>query len=85
MRFENFAFCGRARRENPRKTSLRYFVELVNRRTSLHVFPVPPPARKSPGSRTRRYPLAQKLRKPVGVMASNDDRAQVLDFVVAWA
>lgn len=82
---KNFAFCGRPRGENPPQ-DLRcdYYVELVEQGGRVcDVFPCP-------GVRARKWSWEQeqeeiarwltKLRKPVGVMASNDDRGhQVLD------
>ncbi len=81
----NFAFCGSPRGENPPQ-DLRcdYFVELVERGgQKCEVF-------LGQTTRGRRYSWEQeqekiaawikRLRKPVGVMASNDDRGhQVLD------
>jgi LacI family transcriptional regulator len=82
---KNFAFCGRPRGENPPQ-DLRcdYFVECVE--TSGRPCEVIPAS----GSHRRKYSWEQEqeslarwlkhLRKPVGVMASNDDRGhQVLD------
>ena len=82
---KNFAFCGRPRGENPPQ-DLRcdYFVELVELGGQVcDVFP-------GPSVRARKFSWEQeqeeiarwlkKLRKPVGVMSSNDDRGhQVLD------
>jgi len=82
---KNFAFCGSPRGENPPQ-DLRcdYFVELVERGgQSCEVFP---------GASSRKQKLSweqeqeriarwlKSLRKPVGIMTSNDDRGhQVLD------
>jgi LacI family transcriptional regulator len=82
---KNFAFCGSPRGENPPQ-DLRcdYFVELVEKGgQSCTVFP-------GTSARKHRYSWEQEqetiarwlkqLRKPVGIMTSNDDRGhQVLD------
>lgn len=82
---KNFAFCGSPRGENPPQ-DLRcdYFVGLVEQEgQSCAVFP-------GTSSRRRKYSWEQEqegiarwlkqLRKPVGIMTSNDDRGhQVLD------
>jgi LacI family transcriptional regulator len=82
---KNFAFCGRPRGENPPQ-DLRcdYFVELVEHGgQDCEIFP-------RSGTRVRKWSWEQEqeeiarwlrsLRKPVGVMAANDDRGhQVLD------
>src|SRR6187402_1465661 len=76
---KNFAFCGRPRGENPPQDfRCDYFVELVELGgQECAVFP-------GPGVRARKFSWEQeqeeiagwlkKLRKPVGVLASNDDR-----------
>ncbi len=82
---KHFAFCGSPRGENaPQDQRCDYFVELAEHGgQSCAVYP-------RPGSRTRKFSWEQEqekiarwlkyLRKPVGVMASNDDRGhQVLD------
>jgi LacI family transcriptional regulator len=82
---KNFAFCGRPRGENPPQDfRCDYFVELVEQGgQNCEMFP-------GDGARSRKWSWEQeqeelakwlkKLRKPVGVLASNDDRGhQVLD------
>lgn len=82
---KNFAFCGSPRGENPPQDQrCDYFVELVEQGGQrCDVFP-------GTSSRKQKYSWEQEqekiarwvkqLRKPVGIMASNDDRGhQVLD------
>ena len=82
---KNFAFCGRPRGENPPQ-DLRcdYFVELVEKGGQVcEVFPNAGLKSRKPSWEQEQEGIAKwlkKLRKPVGVMASNDDRGhQVLD------
>ena len=82
---KNFAFCGSPRGENPPQ-DLRsdYFVELVEAGgQTCSVFPVNTRGKRTPTWEQEQERIARwvkQLRKPVGIMASNDDRGhQVLD------
>ncbi len=82
---KNFAFCGRPRGENPPQDfRCDYFVELVKLGGQIcEVFPCPSIRARKWSWEREQEEIAhwlKKLRKPVGVMASNDDRGhQVLD------
>lgn len=82
---KNFAFCGRPRGENPPQDfRCDYFVELVKLGGQVcDVFPCATVRTRKPSWEQEQEEIARwlkKLRKPVGVMASNDDRGhQVLD------
>ena len=82
---KNFAFCGRPRGENPPQ-DLRcdYFVELVEQGGQpCAVYPGFSVRGRKPSWEQEQESIARwlkQLRKPIGVMASNDDRGhQVLD------
>jgi LacI family transcriptional regulator len=82
---KNFAFCGSPRGENPPQ-DLRcdHFVELVEASgQSCAVFPVNARGKRKPTWEQEQERIARwvkQLRKPVGIMASNDDRGhQILD------
>jgi LacI family transcriptional regulator len=82
---KNFAFCGRPRGENPPQDYRGdYFVELVKLGGQVcDVYPGPSVRSRKASWEQEQEDIARwlkKLRKPVGVMASNDDRGhQVLD------
>ena len=82
---KNFAFCGRPRGENPPQDfRCDYFVELVKLGGQVcDVFPCSGVRARKASWEQEQEDIARwlkKLRKPVGVMASNDDRGhQVLD------
>lgn len=82
---KNFGFCGRPRGENPPQDfRCDYFVELVEQNGQpCDVFPGPNVGARKQSWEREQEDLARwlkKLKKPVGVLASNDDRGhQVLD------
>jgi LacI family transcriptional regulator, galactose operon repressor len=82
---KNFAFCGRPRGENPPQDfRCDYFVELVKQGGQVcEVFPCSGIRARKASWEQEQEDIARwlkKLRKPVGVLASNDDRGhQVLD------
>jgi LacI family transcriptional regulator, galactose operon repressor len=82
---KNFAFCGRPRGENPPQDYRGdYFVELVKLGGQVcDVYPGPSVRARKASWEQEQEEIARwlkKLRKPVGIMTSNDDRGhQVLD------
>jgi len=82
---KNFAFCGSPRGENPPQDfRCDYFIELVAASgQDCSVFPVSSRAKRKPSWEQEQERIARwvkQLRKPVGIMAANDDRGhQVLD------